>query len=158
MLSPRTPSWIPSIGSHSAAPLSLVWSLQGKAPPFWWPPCTAVAPQRHFPSCCLIFQNVSVPTQLGFFSSQIRSGFSYCNARFPWVRNYDLYIHLFSPVVLLYFWTGMSVNPDINNPTDHHCITYSRFLSKVLILHLCSHWVRWTLPQRTHLSFAAFLN
>lgn len=79
---------------------------------------------------------------------------------FPWVRNCDLYIHLFISVMLLYSWTGMSVNPEerLKNPTDHYCITHSRFLSQIFILHLCSHWVRWSLYWRTHLSFAAFLN
>lgn len=79
MLSPGNPSELPAVGATPAAPLSLLWSLQGKGAPSWWPPCTPVEPRHHFPSCCLIFQNASVPTQLGFFSSQIRSGFSYCN-------------------------------------------------------------------------------
>lgn len=76
---PGNPAEFPAVGATPAAPLSLLWSLQGKGAPFWWPPCTPVEPWHHFPSCCLIFQNGSVPTQLGFFSSQIRSCLSYCN-------------------------------------------------------------------------------
>lgn len=76
---PGNPAEFPAVGATPAVPLSLLWSLQGKVAPFWWPPCMPVELWRHFPSCCLIFQNASVPTQLCFFSSQIRSGFSYCN-------------------------------------------------------------------------------
>lgn len=76
---PGNPFEFPAVGATPAVPLSLLWSLQGKGAPFWWPPCTPMELWRHFPSCYLIFQNASVPTQLGFFSSQIRNGFSYCN-------------------------------------------------------------------------------
>lgn len=103
---PGNPAEFPALGATPAVPLSLLWSLQGKVAPFCGTTASLPFLLFNFPKCLcanttgILFQ----PDKKWLFLLQC--------VHFPWVRNCDLYIHLFIPVMLLYFWTGMSANPE----------------------------------------------
>lgn len=113
LLTPRKPHWIPSTGSHSCSSPSLLWSLQSKWAPSSDGPSASLQNMASFLSLLFIFPKCICANMTGFlFQPDKKKWFFLLQCvHFPRVRNHDIYIHL-SQSILLYFWTGISVNPE----------------------------------------------